>query len=257
MLTSNKYYTRLYVKIVTNAQNRTLPLNTYKERHHIIPTSMGGLNKKSNIAWLTGREHFICHWLLMKMTTGEDHWKMLNAMRIMRAENKSQTRYDSVITARVYEKLKKEYALIQSEKMRGANNPMYGKPVSAEVRKGRSERASGVNNPAKMPGVGARISKSKTGVKRTAFSPEWKAKMSQSASGENNSRYGVTVTDDTRKKIGDKIRGRKQTPEEKAIRSVANIGKVREKQACTCCGALVAVNVINRWHNDNCKLNTE
>jgi hypothetical protein len=214
---------------------------------------MGGQNQKSNLAWLTGREHFICHWLLMKMTAGEDHWKMLNAMRMMRAENKKQTRYDTPITARVYEKLKKEYALLQSEKFRGENNPMYGRLVSEDVRKGRSDRASGDNNPARQPGIGAKISKQKTGVKREAFSDEWKAKMSASASGENNSRYGVKLTDDVRKKISDKMTGRKQSAETIAKKADAVRGSKREKQACTCCGKLVAVNVIDRWHNKNCR----
>lgn len=255
MLTSNKYYIRLYVKIVTNAQNRTLPPDTYKERHHIIPTSMGGLNKKSNIAWLTGREHFICHWLLMKMTTGEDHWKMLNAMRIMRAENKSQTRYNSTITSRVYEKLKTEYAELQRIRGTGSGNSMYGKKQTDEAKAKISAANKGRVQPAEEK---ERQIAAVTGRKRNPFSDEWIEKMAVKKRGENNPRYGVTLTDDTRKKIGDKIRGRKQTPEEKAIRSAANIGKVREKQACTCCGTLVAVNVINRWHNDNCKsINTE
>ena len=171
----------------------------------------------------------------------------------MRAENAKQTRYSNKITARVYNNLKEEYSKLQSEKMMGENNPMYGRPVSEEVRKGRSERATGNNNPAKRPGIGAKISDAKTGKKREPFTDEWLAKMSDAKAGENNHRYGVEVTDETRKKIGDKIRGRKQTEEEKLARGIANLGKKREKKLCPHCSKEVAVNGYARWHGDNCK----
>lgn len=246
----NKYNT-WYDNIITNSQKRTT--DDYTESHHIIPESLGGPDTPENRTALTAREHFICHWLLTKIySTGDAHWKMLNALRIMRAENKSQTRYKTKITSRVYEKLKKEYSLLQSEKMRGANNPMYGKPVSDEVRRGRSERASGENNPAKRPGVGGKISESKTGVKREAFSTEWKAKMSAAASGSNNSMFNKTHTEETKQKQREKATGRKQSAETIAKKADAVRGSKREKQACTCCGKLVPVNVLNRWHNKNC-----
>ena len=226
----NKYET-WYAAITNSGQYRHI--DSYTESHHIIPRSLGGNDDPTNITKLTAREHFICHWLLTKIhREGEAHWKMLNAIRIMRAENAKQTRYSNKITARVYNNLKEEYSKLQSEKMMGENNPMYGRPVSEEVRKGRSERATGNNNPAKRPGIGAKIS---------------------AKAGENNHRYGVEVTDETRKKIGDKIRGRKQTEEEKLARGIANLGKKREKKLCPHCSKEVAVNGYARWHGDNCK----
>ena len=92
-----------------------------------------------------------------------------------------------------------------------------------------------------------------TGKKRESFTDEWKAKMSASKTGENNNRYGVEVTAETRKKIGDKLRGRKQTEEEKLARGIANLGKKREKKLCPHCSKEVAVNGYARWHGDNCK----
>lgn len=248
----NKYET-WYAAITKRGQNRLT--ESYTELHHIIPRSLGGNDDPTNITKLTAREHFICHWLLTKIhREGEAHWKMLNAIRIMRAENAKQTRYSNKITARVYNNLKEEYSKLQSEKMMGENNPMYGRSVSEEVRQGRSERASGDNNPAKRPGVGAKISEAKTGKKREPFTDEWLAKMSDAKAGENNHRYGVEVTDETRKKIGDKIRGRKQTEEEKLARGIANLGKKREKKLCPHCSKEVAVNGYARWHGDNCKV---
>ena len=81
------------------------------ERHHIIPRSLGGTDDAENITFITTREHFVCHWLLIKIySIGEEHWKMLNALRMMRAENSNQKRYSTKITSRVYAKLKQEYA---------------------------------------------------------------------------------------------------------------------------------------------------
>ena len=82
----------------------------------------------------------------------------------------------------------------------------------------------------------------KIGKKRDPFSDEWKAKMSESASGKNNSRYGVTLTDDTKKKISDKMKGRKQSPETIAKKIAASTGSKREKKLCPHCNQQVAVN---------------
>jgi len=249
--TMNKYET-WYAAITKRGQYRHL--NSYTESHHIIPSSLGGNDDPTNITKLTAREHFICHWLLTKIhREGEAHWKMLNAIRIMRAENAKQTRYSNKITARVYNNLKEEYSKLQSEKMMGENNPMYGRPVSDTVRQGRSERASGDNNPSKRLGVGAKISDTKTGKKRAPFTDDWKANMSTAKTGENNNRYGVEVTGETRDKIRQKAIGRKQSAETISKKAEAIRGLKREKKLCPHCNKEVAVNGYARWHGNNCK----
>jgi hypothetical protein len=80
---------------------------------------MGGSNDKENLVQLTAREHFICHWLLIKMTEGEDRSKMLYALNGMKAENRYQERYHTKITARVYEKYRIEHAENHSKRMKG------------------------------------------------------------------------------------------------------------------------------------------
>jgi hypothetical protein len=244
-------YEKWYAAITKRGQERIL--ETYTEKHHILPRSLGGSNAKSNITYLTAREHFICHWLLIKIyKEGEAYWKMLNAIRIMRAENAKQNRYSTKITSRVYENLKEEYARLQSDRYKGENNPMYGREVSDKVRKGRSDRAT-KDNPAKRLGVGAKISKAKTGVKREEFSDEWKSNMSAAKIGENNNRYGVEVLDITKEKIRQKAIGRKQSEETIKKKADAIRGTKREKKLCPHCNQEVAVNGYARWHGDNCK----
>ena len=250
-----KKYTKWYNQIIGRAKGRVL--EPPFERHHIRPRSLGGTDDRENIAFITPREHFICHWLLIKMTTGEDHYKMLNALRMMRAENPGQKRYNTKITSRVYESIKLEYARLQSEKVRGKNNPMYGDKFfrSEEGKQRQREAILGENNGAKQEEARQKITDSKKGKKREPFSEEWRANMAVKKKGENNPRFGVEVLESPRQKIGNKIRGRKQTDDEKQRRAEANRGKVKPKQLCPHCQQMIAVNTYPRWHGDQCKQN--
>ena len=170
-------YELWYKQITDRGQQRKLE-QPY-EKHHIIPKCFGGDNTKSNITILTAREHFVCHWLLTKIyKDGEKHWQMLNAIRIMRAENANQRRYNTKITSRVYAKLKEEYTILQREKVSGPNNGMFGRKQTEEARRKISEANSGDKNPAKRPEVAEKISTTMLGRTREAFSEEWKQKMS-------------------------------------------------------------------------------
>jgi len=64
--------------------NRPINTNGY-ERHHIIPKALGGNNDKSNLIYLTGRQHLLAHWLLFKIHNSPE---MAMAFFMMRA-NKS------------------------------------------------------------------------------------------------------------------------------------------------------------------------
>lgn len=112
-------YSNLYHRITSNAKNRIT--EGYTETHHIIPQSLGGSNEKDNLVELTAREHFICHWLLVKMTEGDDRSKMLYALKGMKAENKYQQRYQTKITARVYETYRIEHSINHSKVMKAKN----------------------------------------------------------------------------------------------------------------------------------------
>jgi hypothetical protein len=135
----NNKYSRWYYTIIENRKNN--PFNGYVERHHIIPKSLGGNNKKENIVALTAREHFICHRLLVKMTSGRDKMKMSYAIRcLINQENKHQQRYK--ISSRTYAAIISATKADISKYQSGENNPYYGKHHSNEVReKMRAKRA--------------------------------------------------------------------------------------------------------------------
>ena len=137
MFTDNKY-TKLYYQIITPTLNREL--NTYKELHHIIPRSLGGTDDKDNLTYLTAREHFICHWLLVKMTEGQARSKMIYALQGMRAQNNSQQRYETKITSRVYEHYRIEHARIHSETMKGKPAWNKGRKLEGEELERQRER---------------------------------------------------------------------------------------------------------------------
>jgi len=241
-------YEKWYQEITARGQTRVL--NEYTETHHIQPVSLGGADTFENLTRLTAREHFICHWLLTKITTGEARHKMLNALRMMRAENPRQQRYKTKITARVYAKLKEEYSQLQSKRFTGEGNGFYGKTHTPEARAKISAANSGrVQSEEEKQKQKAAM----TGRKRAPFSEEWREKMSAAHRGKNNNRYGVEVSQETRKKIGDKLRGRKQSPETIAKRAAAARGTTREKKQCPHCKQMIAVNTYSRWHGDNCR----
>ena len=91
MFKQNKY-TKYYNSIINNAKSRTLYKCYYTEDHHIIPQSIGGNNEKANLVTLTGREHALCHWLLLKMTEGKNYEKMSYAFNFMMAKNLPRTK---------------------------------------------------------------------------------------------------------------------------------------------------------------------
>lgn len=249
-------YTSWYTAITSRAKTRQL--DGYSETHHIIPRSLGGQDTVDNLVKLTAREHFICHWLLTKIhTTGTDRWKMLNALRMMRAENPGQQRYETKITSRVYEHLKLEYSVLQSIKVSGENNPMYGDKFyrSEGGRLSQRNAVLGEKNGAKSAEARQKISDSKLGKKRPTFSEEWRNKLSAAHTGELNNRYGVEVTDETRKRISERLKGKKQDPTRVELRRQKQLalGMKRDKKLCPHCSTEIAVNAYPRWHGDNCK----
>lgn len=94
-------YLRIYYKLV-NSRKRMIR-DCYLEKHHIVPKSVYGkgymdessltdVEDESNIVFLTGREHFVAHWLLHKAFPGVRNFSAaFHAMASM--SNKYHRRY--------------------------------------------------------------------------------------------------------------------------------------------------------------------
>lgn len=255
MLTNK--YSKLYYRITSNAKQRII--EDYTELHHIIPQSMGGSNDKENLVQLTAREHFICHWLLIKMTEGEDRSKMLYALNGMKAENRYQERYHTKITARVYEKYRIEHAEYHSKLMKSKNLVPWNKggvEITDDHRENlrKAARTRNVDPIKQAEGQLKRIAKV-TGQKR---SEETKKLMSLKAIGKPKgpmSEEQKQIRSDKQKGVpkpkgfGDKVAERMK--KEFSLNNPNS--RLDLQKICEHCDKKVGPSNYTRWHGDNCK----
>ena len=215
----------------------------YHECHHIVPKCMGGTNDEENLIDLFAREHFEAHRLLSLENPEND--SLTYAWWMMAHTNNANQR-DYEITAEEYEEarkhasetirkmqtgrrqsditIKKRINKIKGQtrseeskqKMRKAQK---GKIVSEETKKKLSESCKGrkVSDETKI-----KISEA---LKGRACSQKTREKLSKANSGENNAMYGKrgelnpmwgkTLPEEVRKKIREKMIGRKLSEESK------------------------------------------
>jgi hypothetical protein len=216
MYLSNKY-SNWYHCIIANARNRILPTNTYIEKHHIIPKSLGGSNNPGNLVNLTAREHFICHILLTKFLIGEHKAKMVHATnQLMVQKNQHQSgRY--IPSSKLYEMIRIELSIIKSTNMT-LNNPMSNSLVKYKHQLAMDKRG-------KSPGM--------TGKSHSA---ETKLKM-------QSRRATQIITEKTKTKI------------RSTVSKLYELGVVYAKKECPHCKRAFDPGNFKKWHGDNCKLN--
>ena len=120
-----------YQKIYDNLIKKRIenPPTEKFERHHIVPKSLGGSNKKENIVKLTYREHFIAHLLLCKIYKpkgGMDYARMLFAFNRMRSGRDGS----QVKNSRMFEYFREDYTKalgeVISQYQSGEGNSQYG-----------------------------------------------------------------------------------------------------------------------------------
>jgi len=206
-------YSRWYFSIIERAKIRTL--EGYVERHHIIPSSLGGENGTTNKVKLTAREHFICHLLLVKMLpTGKARNKLVWAAgRMAFAANGqwSGVKYRSK-SSKLYEMVRKQLA----EAARGSNHPQFGKK-KGPMRKETKAKLSNARRLVLADGsVSKKISAALVGRtpwnKGRSMSDEQRAKVSAV-------HRGKTISEAQKKKISEKLKGRAVTDEQRRQRS--------------------------------------
>lgn len=173
-------YQKIYNQIVERGKLRT-NIEGYSEKHHIVPRCMGGTDEKSNLTLLTAREHFICHWLLVRIYP--TNHKLVHAFWFMcNVKGRGQEeRYSP--SSRTYQESKILRTVVGHSLE--SRNKMSGKPRTEETKR--------------------RISIKNTG---RVVSQETRDKMS-------SIRKGRLVSEEFKKKIGDLHRGSKRSEETK------------------------------------------
>ncbi len=226
LFTANKY-THWYYDIVNRAQTRVLDADTYIETHHIIPRSLGGDNNKSNLAILTGREHFICHWLLTKITTGQAQKKMAYACKMMmHSHGKGQQRYQ--ITSKIYESLKQKLNVILKDREFTESWRNNLKTSAQNRTKTEGQEAKQIKRDTMI-----KVNKSRKGEKRLATTGSKNHFYGKGFFGKDNPFYGQHHTEKTLEKLR----------------------KPKSKIKCDHCGLLIGgQSNYNRWHGNNCKM---
>lgn len=233
MFLTNKY-SKWYYNIINNATTRER--NGYTEKHHIIPKSLGGSNSIENLVRLTGKEHYICHLLLVKMTIGDNRKKMLHAIWSFIRSSKNQNRQK--ITGKRYERIRQEFSQMLSESRKGVLN--VGRIVSNEQRKKLSEASKG---------------KLKSTITKERMKLAWTTR-------------DRTVNKITREKLAKSVSNfwelsehRQQQSDNRKNFLIKN-PKVLEQQVnnlnnnrytCKYCGTTTNKGNYSRWHNTNCK----
>ncbi|WCZ66326.1 homing endonuclease [Yersinia phage MHG19] len=174
-------YKLIYDKLIQRGRTRGLnksAFNYYTETHHIVPKSLGGSNSKSNLVLLTGREHFIAHLLLSKISnTPKMHYALWLMCICNNPEFKVHSRfYESarkIHAANISAALKgktrtTEHRVNLSNSLKGRASPTQGKTLSSETkdkisaaltgkvqsketRKARSDKQKGIPKPLYPP----------------------------------------------------------------------------------------------------------
>ena len=131
-------YTRIYCLIIARSQKRANTkkdankLLGYSEEHHILPKSltMGGEKDKLNYAYLSAREHLICHLLLARMFDGEFKIKMCYALHSMHRIMKRNKQHK--LTSWEYQKLREANSYARQSSPGTFKNKKH-KPESIEL----------------------------------------------------------------------------------------------------------------------------
>lgn len=269
-------YQRIYNQIIQKAisENRVKTKNNYYERHHIIPKSLGGSNSKDNLVLLTAKEHFICHYLLVKIHKNHTlfYQKMLRAFIMLSTKNTRQG--DRYVNSRLYDKIKNE-CYGKNGKLTKENASFYGKTHSEETRTKLSESKLGELNPAygkepwnknktkytdsRVKAYGETLSKRIKDSPRPPLSKSTREHLSKIAK-ENN--LGKIKTEEHKKNLSKSMKEFLKTEEgieQHRIKwlkaKAATTGVKKEIVRCPHCGKEGGKPIMHRHHFENCKKN--
>ena len=133
-------YTRWYYEIIEKAKIRICEDVT--EKHHILPKSLGGSDTPENLVALTCKEHFICHWLLTKMTVSKEKVKMVFALRMMMNKSKKSNRILTSAQYTIARKANKGIKVPDEINLKKTNKSKLGQKDSYETKMKKSLAAN-------------------------------------------------------------------------------------------------------------------
>ena len=208
---------------MTTALSRST--SEYTEKHHILPRSfgLGGTKDKLNLVVLTGREHYICHLLLTKMSQGKNKSKMWYAL--WQVSNRLKTKVK--MSSRQYAIARQQISQIHSNRV-----------VSDLTRQRQSVAITGTH-------VGwhhsaeskKKISDAHMGRSKGPFTAEHRAKLSSTHSGENHQNYGLHHSNETKRRISE------------GLKKTYHVIKV----SCLNCKTVTNIGNYTKHHGPNCK----
>lgn len=232
-------YKKIYDQIILRSQNEhreKIKGGQYFENHHITPISLGRVDKKENLVLLTAREHFICHKLLVEIYPNNNKliyalWGMStqvapNQLRDYKVNNRGYERLRIIVSEIVSKKQKgkippKEKNEKQRQFMLSDKNPFRGKSHTEETKQIDREKNSGSKGFHHSEESIQLMRKPRLDKSNYKHTEEWKLDHSKKMKGGNNPMSGYK----------------------------------HERGICKYCSIEVDLPNLNRWHNDNCKLN--
>jgi hypothetical protein len=196
---------------------------SYCEKHHVVPRSLGGGDDTENLVWLTAKEHLIAHKLLVRITTGDNQKKMLNALWAMATMRNSHNKDKrALLSAEQFARLRETY--FESRR---------GQPISEETRQKISSSLTGRKIPEetikkRTSTLKLNIQTGKTEIKRAPLSCE---KLER-----RNAKYRLSYTPEKMTAAVEKMKLTKQNWSDEMKReysrklSAVNTGKKRTEE---------------------------
>jgi hypothetical protein len=244
-------YQKIYNDLVERGKTRTLA--GYKERHHIVPKCMGGNDSKSNLVYLTAREHFIAHWLLVEIYPENTKlqyafWQMCNS------NNPYQNRYTP--SSRIYEYAK----MLHSNNMHNLNKGKKFGPMSSETKQKISEKLRGkesIKTEQWKRNISEGLKRSYDSGKRKKWnlgktmSKEYGEKISKAKKGMVGTNKGIPMSEEQKQKIRNTLLGHEvsESTKNKISQTLLN------KPILTCphCNKSSRGTSFKVYHFENCK----
>jgi len=182
-------YQVIYDKIIRRSLGRRHVFGEH-ERHHVLPRSLGGSDDSNNIVSLTYREHFLAHWILTKIYSGDQQKRMRYALYRMSTKSDSNNRIISSW----------QYTIARKAKHLATLGNEYGRGHKPSAERIEILKQTMKNN--KMA-LGHRF----------LYTEEQKERRREQMKGNKNGRgnLGKIRSPETRIKIGDSCRGGKSS----------------------------------------------